>query len=478
MIIEGFEDIIYLESFSLRKSIYEHSQCTFRAVIKCEDVDTFYKKIELPVSISTSDKNILFIGYVDKISIESRINKAYINVVIKSNSNRLDIEPKHRIFQNPKKTFKDIISVVKNDFFINILDEKVVDKVIEYPIIQYGETDFQFIVRMAKRNNSYVYINDKSQNQLTICKYVSNSNKVIKLSECRNYSKSKVFDYETKKYQSILIVETDILENIGNTINVKLNTTQEKYLITSWELFKVGELYYYRYTLYKQDEYPNYSIDSFPAMTSFQAKVCNNKDNENLGRIQVEFLDEPFEDISNEKLWIPFRSPYSAKNGGIVFVPDIDDIVEVIFFNDSFIAKDSVRVQPLDEQFKNIENKYIANIYDKKISLTDKELEIKSNDNTIVLSEDVISLSVGDSKVNMTKDEIKISINDSAIIINSNAITVSLKDNAIQIDDNIKVCSKGSISNQSNGKFELKGNGITVEGNDKVSIKANNINLE
>ncbi len=142
-----------------------------------------------------------------------------------------------------------------------------------------------------------------------------------------------------------------------------------------------------------------------------------------------------------------------AEKGGFIFVPDKDDIVEVIYNNNEFVATQIIARKSLDEKFKNVKDKYIANIFGRMIIFKEKELELISGDNKIVMGDDSILLQV--------KDKAKIVIKENNIELQAGKTTMTLSD-----DFSVK-------------SSNIKANGSTIElnGNSSITLKGGNIYL-
>ena len=135
------------------------------------------------------------------------------------------------------------------------------------------------------------------------------------------------------------------------------------------------------------------------------ATVKSVDDPEHRGRVQVAFDDKFIEDMDQSNpLWIEYRSPY----GGIVFMPDKGDALEVFFVNEEVYAVSTLRKNPLGAECQNVVEKYIGNNFEQRIFWKKKSLEMMSGKNKIVMDDRSIELTVGDSKIIMTDGKIKI----------------------------------------------------------------------
>lgn len=83
-------------------------------------------------------------------------------------------------------------------------------------------------------------------------------------------------------------------------------------------------------------KYPSYSDANLHAVAPSQrAKVVDNKDEQKLGRIRVQFPWQEAQDKEMKSPWLRIAVPYSGKEKGHLFIPEIDEEVMVGFEMDN-----------------------------------------------------------------------------------------------------------------------------------------------
>ena len=178
---------------------------------------------------------------------------------------------------------------------------------------------------------------------------------------------------------------------------------------------------------YETEEYLPKKIEINPSplekTIKFKAKILKNKDEKNLGRVQVQVIDA--EDEDKEKIWLPYRTPYAGKNGGIVFLPDENDLAELIFTNGEFFVCSAIRENPLQKECQNVSDKYIGNNTEQRIFWKEKSLEIMSFENKIYLDKNKIELTAGENKILMDENGISIQTPKNKISMNGNGIEMN-----------------------------------------------------
>ena len=83
----------------------------------------------------------------------------------------------------------------------------------------------------------------------------------------------------------------------------------------------------------KSEYPPYYNNDMVPVVETQRAKVIDNKDPEQLGRIRVQFLWQEQQYESMMTPWIRIAQPHGGDNKGFYFIPEIDEEVMVGFEN-------------------------------------------------------------------------------------------------------------------------------------------------
>ena len=340
MRVSGFDKVNgYFESFSIKKIFGEHSICKFRMNIRDSEAVALMDKVGQPLGVMLSVENPtpVFFGEIYDIAIERAISRTCIEVVAFSDSKKIDADKHTRIFQNPKKLFGEILNQSRlklKNCRVNLSSDLAAKKY-EKILLQNQETDFEFIKRLANYCGARLWVVDTRQGRAALTVGHCLEDSAHRLSQediffCRVGRKKnlKTMQLVTKKYFSP-----------GTTVYVGENPC--KYLITALELRQVhgSDEIFYELEEYKPQAF-RITAAPLEKTVKLKAHVKNSRDPENLGRIQVQVDDAEDEDA--EKFWLPYRSPYSGKAGGIVFMPDAGDAVELIFSNDDHISRKQI----------------------------------------------------------------------------------------------------------------------------------------
>lgn len=225
--------------------------------------------------------------------------------------------------------------------------------------------------------------------------------------------------------------------------------------------------------------YPSYSdADVFPSAPQQRAKVVENKDEQKLGRIRVQF---PWQEIQSKDMktpWLRIAVPYAGASKGQQFVPEIGEEVMVGF------------------EMNNAERPYIiGSFYNGGNGKPDENWAVSKEENgtsnnikairtrnghTILFNDkgDAGLLEIYDNKNNTY--HITLSADDKKITIYSagNVEVVAKNNINVSADGNIDVIAKGDIGVNADGDIGIKAKGnISIEAKKEVSIQASKVKV-
>lgn len=369
---------------------------------------------------SDSTADIEFRGVIVSASGSRSRTEYTVSVEARSCDTLLDDNPNCKSFEN--KTLNDIVADVADDYagvLDTLVDSRFTDT-IPY-CVQYNETDFQFIQRLARRYGEWLY-NDgmemvfgnlKPRDAVRLAypskdvpeysvdlrmrhvafSHVASSynaneaNGKDGLGEMqREYNKlsEQVFQASQERYvkptlqnlhsggfadtdgrETVLNVSTktqargekaDMLTYTGTTYcsklrigatlvitdnyitdseaNTKSDVDQDEILITELvHHFSSDETYSNRFTgIPSACDYPPYAnSDVYPVAASCRAKVKDNEDPNNLGRVRVQFDWQAQQDDDMMTPWLRMAQPYAGGGKGFSFIPEIGEEVMVDF---------------------------------------------------------------------------------------------------------------------------------------------------
>lgn len=217
--------------------------------------------------------------------------------------------------------------------------------------------------------------------------------------------------------------------------------------------------------------YPSYSdADVFPSAPQQRAKVVENKDEQKLGRIRVQF---PWQEIQSEEMktpWLRIAVPYAGASKGHQFVPEIGEEVMVGF------------------EMNNAERPYIiGSFYNGGNGKPDENWAVSKEEDGTTNNIKAIRTRNGHTiRFNDKGDAGLLEIYDNKN--NTYHITLSADDKKITIysageievvaDTDINIKAKGDIGVNADGNIGIKSKGsISMEAKKEVSIQASKVKV-
>lgn len=451
MKVRGLGDEIYFDKIFVSKAANRHGLCKFKQRLPEKDLPAYQNSVGKKIGAELDNGRPIFFGEVTDVSIEKTFQGNYVEVTAQSISFKMDELSETRIFQSPEKKFNEILNSSRLDLkgCALVLDEKFSSRACPEIILQHDETNFNFIKRLAAWQGRRVWVNDTRQGKCS-----------LKVAPCVDDTPNEISDEEIIRLKfgrrgslhTAELVAKKYLE-LGRVL--KLSGSPCKFLIVAQKIYQDNGVDRIQFEL---EEFKISPPKNFPstAPVKLKAKVVEVEDNENFGRLRVQF---DIEDKDAKKFFLPYRTPYS----GIIFMPEVGDVVEVFYSSGECFVDSILRTKTLDDEFKKVTDKYIGNNRKQRIFFREKSLEIKSTDASIFLDDKKIILSVGENKI--TLDEQGITIKTGGKILSDSKGDTTFKAGGKFIGD-----SKGDTSFKVGGKFAAKADGKAQIGGSGVEL--------
>jgi len=151
----------------MSKGVNQHSTANVKGVIE-DDAEYDYlvlPRLETTVEISSSDifgnECVLFHGILDKLKVSTSNGLKIMELQLVSKSMLLDIETRVMAFQDTEMTYDELVKAVLSPHddahaLINCGQGERLNQM----FVQYHETDWTFLVRMASMHNDVLAVND------------------------------------------------------------------------------------------------------------------------------------------------------------------------------------------------------------------------------------------------------------------------------------------------------------------------------
>lgn len=162
IIIEGIKEITRIFEYQMYNRILEHPELLLSCEISNPDIaKKFADPMHIFHVIQKENGRCLFSGYASKVMVERKSEYYLLHIKLVAGSILLDRKEKYRSYQEVSMTHTDIIEkITKNAKSIYLYCKMNRDRAIGKPYIQYDETDWKFIKRIASRVNEPVFVDE------------------------------------------------------------------------------------------------------------------------------------------------------------------------------------------------------------------------------------------------------------------------------------------------------------------------------
>lgn len=339
-----------------------------------------------PIKISAKDGDddvVLFCGYLVNASFEVRADGNRLILDLCDTAYLLDRQRMKKTFQKLNDKYADILKTqVPNDQ--GTINLKVTDKEITKMIVQFNETPWQFIKRMASQFSASVFT-DLTAPKPLVTIGLPDEKAAVELK-----GGAVAYEYDDAQFNflqansSLLSKDVQIAAEDFSVVNLsggfpwlslgsKVTWNEKEYYIKKIDAQFINNMLRTNYTLVSKNAFV-VPIESFEKLRGriFYAQVKKvEKD-----KIQAHLFNIDKDYDTNSTTWFPFATPYSSADGsGWYVMPEVDDYVRIIFpsseAGDAF-ASSSINSAPLKEPH----NKSLKAPGGRELLITDTAVEI------------------------------------------------------------------------------------------------------
>jgi hypothetical protein len=390
LIIEApfkFSQILELE---MKQSLNEHGFVFLKAVLAEEEkIDTIHYLNEKQILKIKKSNRIIFSGMLAKITMKRLANMVEVQLVLASHSIQLDFKEKSRSFQNVKATYEDVFKKIVKEYGGDLIDYISENKTLQVPRIQYKETDWAYIKRLASYvgGKIYPYVQgDKVQVYVGIHigetykedSYEYKIKKQIKeyLLFERNFKKGEEIDFVTYEVESLEDYELGdkvVYEQITFAIVKKVSVLKQGRLVHTYTLQKAksirqGETY--------NPQIKGASLDgTILAIEKDKIKVHLN-------------IDEAQKE--EEAYWYKFATPYTTEGQtGWYVMPEVGSSVSLYSPSSDEASAYTIQVNRQDgEENPKTQDptiKYFGTAYQKEMKLAPTHITFSAPEDQIYI---------------------------------------------------------------------------------------------
>lgn len=316
----------------------EHARLWVTGIIPEEHRDTCIAQAtsmdEIEIRLMEDDgERTLFRGLLSNLSVTAVRGIYYMNMEAESYTCLLDIDIQTRTFQNAALRYEDLINrIIAPYSHADCIDQESKGAAIKQCIVQYEETDWEFLQRIASHfgavlipdaaaNGPKFFFGTPSGRAGEIVNATYQVSKTI-----REYELAVSFGEKVQSHEQFLVytVETGQAFNLGD----KITYMGEPWRIGASIMYMDRGLLTFRYDLMKEESLrENRRLNMKIIGASLEGKILEvSKDTVRL------HLDVDQDQPQSEASWFPYSYFYSAEgNSGFHCMPEKGDAVKLYF---------------------------------------------------------------------------------------------------------------------------------------------------
>lgn len=454
-----------IQNVRIVQRLNEHGRLSLTGILKESMKDDYIKKNlaneQIILSAMGEQSKTLFQGMVKEVSTEAKGGVYFIRISALSNSCEMDQKKESHSFQDKKITYEAVMKdIIKKYSGGDLMDLATKGKALGQLIIQYEETDWEFLKRLASHFHAGILpsltqdgpkitigIPKGTQGGKEACvsyeivKHLEDHLKLVK------NGANGLNEADSMKYR----LETDTDYYIGEQINCR-NTVL---YVNSKEAFLSGGILKFRYFLSSKAGFHKATIYN-PSITgvSIKGKVLDIIKDKLKVHLEIDSSQ------NRSKAWkFSYATPYSAEgHSGFYCMPERGDTVLIYFpthkESDGF-GMNSIRKKNKDsDDFDDPDVKIFRTKNGKEIRFSPEEIlitcsngidEVTGEDQNIYIKlhqdNGIEIISSGPIKFKSRK-KIRLEAEDAIELRASNEIRMTCKTSEILIDDKIDICGE------------------------------------
>ena len=361
-------DNFVIREFVLNENINEHEKLEVQLEMDDEQRKSLEKiiekeNVEIEIELSGMNQNVkkkIFCGMVDYFEILDYgsygcriLIRAFSKSIIFDRKN----EKKYRVFQDVNLMFSDIINEINKDYTEKKLEIKYSDiakKQIGTLVVQFDETDWEFLVRLASQLKTGLFVVEQGIILFGM----------VEMGEVKKENKyfsdySLVRDYKNLYYK----VQSNKVINLGNTISISENIGKNKNNSENSDenkrSFSVLKTKIFLKNFVLKSEFLASDMGTYHVFKKYNKKIRGCRIEANVERVfedggiakmEVKFSeglkrivqersdsesnDRAYDDYGIKKFPLSYQTFYSQTNTGFFCTPEVNDTVEVYFPNE------------------------------------------------------------------------------------------------------------------------------------------------
>ncbi|WP_166241091.1 contractile injection system protein, VgrG/Pvc8 family [Paenibacillus turpanensis] len=442
----------HLQKLTITQAVNEHARLRLTGIVPEEQKDSYVAATEAGTSIQVSQtaedgsETVLFHGKVLHIEVKAVRDIYYLEVEAVSPTYDMDLKLHSRSFQNKGMAFSALLQQVMSAYGgSDGVDLASGGASIGGFTIQYQETDWQFLMRMASRYQAGL-LPSASQGTAKLTVGVSEGDDRGQLENFHYRASKRIADYRIAAQNGGYDVdENDFID----------------YEVETYQALELGSRITFKgRSLFVREAY----TEMADGLLKHRYRFCSKKGlvsrrlyNEKLigasvsGRViavsrdQVQIhLDIDKSQSKQEACWFPYSSVYTAEgNSGWYCMPEIGDVVRLYFpgrKEEEGIAISSVRQDSEEGETNKLGNpdiKYFRTASGKELMMSPSEIVITGKDGEVFIrlndSDGIEIFSKKEIKL-ISKEDITMNSEKKIVISAKEEISMSCKESNLKMD--------------------------------------------
>lgn len=360
------------------QALNQHASLYLKGVIPKETGDSGIMDTDDSTAVTVSDQDgVLFSGLVQDIRASFEGQVYYLEVWAVSFSIRADTNVLSRSFQDAGMNYQQIAELMGGEDGLSIGMETS-PLPVNNILLQYQETNWEFLKRIASHNNSVLLPSAESagfyfgiprgKQKGSLRSYRFSVGKNLK--RFRKFSGTGM-DIVPEDSMEYVVTADDSVLTIGDSVDYDGNTL----IVNEARIHLADAVLTCRYTLCSENGWkvPTAFNQHITGLT-LPGQVLEVKDD----TVKVLLCVDKSQDTASAYAF-PYITPYSAENHtGLYLMPEVDDVVNIQFptEDESMAVALSSSRQAASDRTGDPGVKYLRTPHDKEIRISDKEILI------------------------------------------------------------------------------------------------------
>lgn len=361
------------------------------------------------VAVMEKYEKVLFYGVIENMREEIKGGTCRMELVLKSGTVLMDYQEKVRSFQSESLTYENLLDICNEGYdSVTKIMTVAIEKSINQFIMQYHETDWSFVKRLASMNHTVVVADCYTKGGKYYFGLPARNDTIIGDSiEYRTCF--DIQEYWKKKGSGLRVTPSDTMSYIWESREIYRlgdcgNINGHRLFV--WKIVREmkGNLLYHTYYMQPKQTFQVSLQNNYGFSGVSLSGIVKNVNKE---KVQIEIVNDENKNGAGMR-WFPYSTVYSSEDGtGWYCMPEIGDKIRLYFpterEQEAYVVSmyheegADLRKNPKRKFWRNREGKEIQ-LAPEKIFITNNNgtfIELSDTDGINIVSADSITLSAG-----------------------------------------------------------------------------------